>query len=594
MSKFGFSVTVGLCVAGMMVGNGLQAAGATPPASTFGSLTGSNLTSGRAAADTTATQRRRLQVKPGGRCKKNLRGKVVTTSRYGKLRCSKKGVWYKLRPKPVPVAPKTPSLDPPADQPPVSSPPLPLPPADGDPFREPLVDWPVWAGIGPSAGTTRFVSALGNDSTGIGSAQRPFRSIQRALDESSPGDEVAIAAGDYPGAVRIRRPNITLRGSLGPDKPHIIVPNQNENSNEIALEIDPDADGSRVIGLNIEGGSFYAVSCETKWDWDDASDRSGATGIVIAFNELHHSGRDAVKIKPNCDDSLIANNSIHHTGRRDDSNAEGIDNVNGDRMTVLDNHIYDIATTGLYFKGGATDVRVERNLIERVGRGISPDSAGAGILVGFDTDTEYFDLAQNPGMYEAVRGRVVNNIIDGTTMTGIGIYAARDSFVGHNTIRNCCRDYHAGIAFGITLQSWEAQGLRPASHNVTVWGNLVGVNSASGQNYGSAIRYLYEDQLGALSAYDGMPIMDYNVYGSTATPVRFSDGRPGSEYDAAGLAGWVNHTGADTHSRAEAFTLDSGWVPSTRLPVSTTGRYSLTTDFFQHPRSGTLTAGAVE
>lgn len=529
-----------------------------------------------------------MTVKPGMPCRKRQRGHVVISPRYGWLRCSKKGVWRRVPPvtTPDPTPPPTPD--------PTPAPTLPGPgtPADGDPFREPATDWPAWASIGPSAGNTRFVSPSGADTPGAGSANNPFRTIQRALDESSAGDEVSIAAGDYPGDVRIRQPNITLRGSVGTNKPHIVVPNQSESSHEIAVEIDPDADHTRIIGLNIEGGSYYALSCETKWDWGEPNDRSGATGLVIAYNNLHDSGRDAVKIKPNCDDALIANNSIHDTGKRDDSNAEGIDNVNGDRMTVLDNHLYDIATTGLYFKGGAADARVERNLIERVGRGTSPDSAGAGILVGFDTDTEYFDRVQNPGMYEALRARVVNNIIDGTTMTGIGIYAAADSFIGHNTIRNCCRDYHAGIAFGITLQSWEPQGLRPPSRNVTVWGNLVGINSARGRDYGSAIRYLNE--LGGLSAYDGMPTMDYNIYAAATAPAWFSDGRPSSEYDGAGLAGWVTHTGADTHSQARSFTLDGAWAPDIRMVVDPAGRYSLTTDFHQHHRSATPIAGAVE
>lgn len=535
-----------------------------------------------------SARRAKATPKPGRQCRR--KGLVVKTA-AGTLKCVKKRrklVWKRIAPPAQGGAPGggiTPQ-PPPSGNP--GSAPVPEPPpptASG---------WPAWANLEVRAGGVRFVSTAGDDVAGTGSAQRPFRSIQRAVDESNPGDEVRVSAGDYPGAVRIRRPNITLRGSFGPDKPHIIVPNQSESSNEIALEIDPDADGTRVIGLNIEGGSYYALSCETKWDWGDPADRSGATSLVIAYNNLHHSGRDAIKIKPNCDDIVVANNEIHHTGRRDDSNAEGIDNVNGDRMTVIDNHIHDIATTGLYFKGGAYDARVERNLIERVGQGVSADSAGAGILVGFDTDTDYFDRTQNPQMYEALRARVVNNIVDRTTMTGIGVYAAKDSLIAHNTIRNCCRDYHAGIAFGITLQSWMPDGLRPPSRNVTVWGNLVGVASGRGQDYGSAIRYLYEPDLGALSAYDGMPLMDYNVYAAATPPVRFSDGRPASEYDAAGLSGWVAHTGADAHSRSIMFTLGASWAPDVRLPVDPQGRYSLATDFHGNPRSAAPTAGAVE
>ncbi len=455
-------------------------------------------------------------------------------------------------------------------------------------------DWPIWASVAPGEGTIRQVATSGSDASGDGSAGAPLRTIQHAIDLSAPGDEVWVRRGVYPGDVRIRRPRITLRGTYGPDKPQIVVPHQDESSHEIAVELDPDADGSRIIGMDIAGGSYYGVSCETKWDWGDPADRSGATHVVIAYNTIHDSGRDAVKIKPNCDDVLVARNEIHSTGRRDDGNAEGIDNVNGDRMTVLDNHLHDIATTGLYFKGGATDVRVERNLIERVGRGTSPDSAGAGILVGFDTDTDYFDLGQNPGMYEAIRGRVVNNIIDGTTMTGIGVYSARDSLVAHNTIRNCCRDHHAGIHFGISLQSWMPDGLRPPSTNVRVWGNLIGIRSADGVGYGTSIRYLYEPELGHLAGYAGMPLMDYNVYSTATPPLHFADARPAGEYDAVGLSGWAAHIGGEGHSSAAGFSVDNMWVPDPAFPVDPGGRYSVPLDFYRQVRSGRPIAGAVE
>ena len=455
-------------------------------------------------------------------------------------------------------------------------------------------DWPTWASVDPGGGAIRHVATTGSDSSGDGSAGAPLRTIQHAVDLSAPGDEVWVQQGLYPGEVRIRQPGITVRGSYGSDKPRIVVANQDESAHEIAVELDPDADGSRIIGLDIEGGSYYGISCETKWDWGDPADRSGATEVVIAYNVIHDSGRDAIKIKPNCDDVLVARNEIHSTGRRDDSNAEGVDNVNGDRMTLLDNHLHDIATTGVYFKGGAMDARVERNLIERVGQGSSPDSAGAGILVGFDTDTDYFDRAQNPGMYEAIRGRVVNNIIDETTMTGIGVYSARDSLIAHNTIRNCCRDHHAGIHFGISLQSWMPDGLRPPSANVTVWGNLIGVRSADGDDYGSSIRFLSEPALGDLAGYTGMPIMDYNVYSTGAPPLRFADSRPASQYDAAGLSGWADHIGAEANSRDSGFTVDSLWVPDPAVPVDPSSRYDLSLDFYGQMRSSRPVAGAVE
>src|SRR5690606_41503432 len=104
---------------------------------------------------------------------------------------------------------------------------------------------------------------------------------------------------------------------------------------------------------------------------------------------------------------------------QDNMNADGIDNGNGSGMVVEDSYSHGTATTGLYFKGGAADVLIQRNRIENTG--------DAGILVGFDTSPEFFDLQLNPGYYEAIRGRVINNVVRNTGYAGIGMYASRDS-----------------------------------------------------------------------------------------------------------------------------------------------------------------------
>jgi len=95
-------------------------------------------------------------------------------------------------------------------------------------------------------------------------------------------------------------------------------------------------------------------------------------------------------------------------------------------MTVADNYIRDIATNGVYFKRGATDAVVQRNVIERVGEG--------GILVGFDISPEFFDLTENPGYFEAIRGIVRNNLIRDSGRAGLSLYASRDAIIANNTL----------------------------------------------------------------------------------------------------------------------------------------------------------------
>src|SRR5688572_3226060 len=100
----------------------------------------------------------------------------------------------------------------------------------------------------------------------------------------------------------------------------------------------------------------------------------------------------------------------------DNKNAEGIDNVSSDFTLVQDCYVHDIATTGVYFKGGATDCIVERTRVERCGQ--------AGILLGFDTSPEFFDTDANPRYFESIRCIARNCIVEDTNYAGIGLYAA--------------------------------------------------------------------------------------------------------------------------------------------------------------------------
>ncbi len=131
-------------------------------------------------------------------------------------------------------------------------------------------------------------------------------------------------------------------------------------------------------------------------------DRSGASHILIEDCRIHDTGRDAIKIKPNCDDITIRRCEIFRTGvgpaNAADPNAEGIDCVNGDRILIQDCDLHDIHSTGIYLKGGSTDAVVERCRVTRCGEG--------GILLGFDTSPEFFDLTVNRAYHENIRGKV--------------------------------------------------------------------------------------------------------------------------------------------------------------------------------------------
>ena len=440
-----------------------------------------------------------------------------------------------------------------------------------------------------------FVSHGGSDSSGTGTIAQPFRTISHVL---APGNGI-VEAGDTvtlrgpPGnntynecEVRLRLP-LTLRSHPG-EMAHIHCDISNVDT--VAVQIDPGASGSRLSRLEISGGYYYGVFLQTDWEQGANEAGHGPLNVIIEDSKIHDTGRDAIKITPHSDYATIRRCEIWNSGAiyppgtpLDDKNAEGIDNVNGSGMVVEDNWIHDTATTGVYFKGGATDVVVQRNRIENPGL--------AGILVGFDTSPEYFDLDGNPGYFEAIDAIVRNNIVVGGAYSGIGLYASRDALVANNTIIGTAALGHAAIYFGVTFQDWDPSALRPANANPTIRNNLVV------QDGRPCVAVRYSDELGGLSGLDGSPGTDFNAFHDSQGACGFIDRRPGSPIDGGGtLVQWRAHTGADADSFEAPLPLAADGHLQPGNPAIDAGetRADVTDDIDGQSRSGPNDIGADE
>lgn len=269
---------------------------------------------------------------------------------------------------------------------------------------------------------------------------------------------------------------------------------------------------------------------------------------------------------------------------RDPSNAEGIDNVNGDRCLVQDCHIHDIATNGVYFKGGATNCVAERCLVENTGAG--------GIFVGFDTSPEWFDTLANPSYYENIYGVVRNCIVRNTVYAGIAMYGAYHPKIYNNTVINTAASAHSPIYFGLAYQDWEPYAGRPPTTAPVIRNNI----SYQGPGYpGDMVFIRYSDDLGGMRALSGMPIMDRNRYYRTSGPANFEDRRPESLY-SGNLAGWRAHIGGDYHSwEADPLLDGTGHLTSSSTCIdSAEASAYLTYDCDRGLRSGMRDIGADE
>ena len=407
-----------------------------------------------------------------------------------------------------------------------------------------------------------YVSPDGNDNTATGSIDAPYYSINTALANSTSGSTIILRNGTYREGinVRIRQPNITIK-SKKEEWAIIDLTTHNSGADEDSgVYIDVGSSGGKLQCVEVLGG-YYAVALETKWDWGDPNDRTGASNIIIEDCILHDSKYDVIKVKPNCNNVTIRYNKIYNSGRAFSAgdctpdgrgNAEGIDNVNGNNMIVHNNYIHNICTNAIYAKGGATDVLIANNRIENI--------FGAGILVGFDTSPEYFDIKENPLYYENIRCVVRNNLILYTVLSGIGLYAAKDALIHNNTLVNVALDnYHSAIYFGITFQDGESYAGRPATVNPKIHHNIV---SQPANVTRPMIEIRYSNEFGGLSALDGNPTMNNNCYFIVGKISTFNDRRPCCLLENAGLSEWKTHINGEKGTIEADPKLDNNFIPT--------------------------------
>lgn len=292
---------------------------------------------------------------------------------------------------------------------------------------------------------TFYVATTGNDNN-PGTLAAPFKTLVKAIAVASPGSIIELRGGKYTSnEIRVNKSNLTIR-SYANEWAIISAVTNVEDISSCLWYNEPETDGGLLERLEIVGGYYYGLKFESNWDWDNSvpfSKRRGTSNITVRNCIIHDTGRDAIKLTPACRGIKILNCEIYNSGKGPgaqlDFNAEGIDNVNAPDMLVKGCNIHDIATTGIYAKGGARNCRIEGNTITNCGEG--------GIYLGFYTDEEWFDTQSNPEYYENLDGIMINNLIMNTKHAGIGLWGAKNAQIYHNTVVNTGQDEMATLFF---------------------------------------------------------------------------------------------------------------------------------------------------
>jgi hypothetical protein len=407
---------------------------------------------------------------------------------------------------------------------------------------------------------TFYVSVTGNDANN-GSQQSPFRTIAKALTTSNAGAEIIVRAGTYNEALRVEKQNITIRAFTG-ERP-LIATNTGTGSPDQTIWFL--AKGGKLNGLEITGGFYYAVKFET------------GDGLVTNC-KIHDTGRDCVKIVPGANNIRIESCEIYNSGIRDNSNAEGIDNVNGDDFVLRETYIHHTGTTGVYVKGGGRRCLIERNLITNTG--------SAGVLLGFFTDAEFYnddnDPDTNPEYYGNIDGIVRNNIVIDAQGPGIGMFASFNSQVYNNTLIRVALTQRGGIHFE-PLNDDNA-GLPTPVTNPFVVNNIA---------VGSSSKPLVEiRKFNNTNGTTGTVTMNNNLYYHTTTAPSFNFNGAGGQT----FAQWKTNTGFDAASFLTNPQLDNQYHLTAASTAVNTGQMvtANTLDYDRGNRTAPFDIGADE
>ena len=371
---------------------------------------------------------------------------------------------------------------------------------------------PTPAPAGPASTRSLFVAENGNDASGNGSFELPYRSLAQAVSVVQPGQTIEMRAGQNYCGTTISRPGsagawITLRAYS--NEAVRIVPCGRADS----IYFYRDGFGPLywvMQGLEVQGGSGYTVKIDTPH-------------VHLINNNLHSAALDIVKVVGTANDVIIFGNEIHHNIAANGANAQGIDIVGADRTWVAYNYVHDIPSIGMYAKGNARNTVFEHNRVENIYE--------RGIMLGQSTDL----ALMTDGPYEAYDGIIRNNIVRNTGSACLASASAFNIKIYNNSCYNAATRAHGAIFLSNEAETGQA------GSNIDIRNNILYVSN-------TATRPAVFIGSNALADETTLTLAR-NLYWSTSAPTFTWEGRTQPLYNVS-LADWRQATGKDADSMA--------------------------------------------
>lgn len=267
------------------------------------------------------------------------------------------------------------------------------------------------------------MSPSGNDTSGDGSAGKPFQTIAKGVQAASPGSAVRIHSGTYPGGAFLSGVSgsaaapIWIGGVPGETRPvidgggeglHLAKPRY------LVLH-DLEVKSSTQNGVNIDDGGEYA--------------NADASRFVLLKNlSIHDIGsngnQDCLKLS-GLNDFWVLESQFSHCGGG--GSGSGIDQVGCHHGLIARSTFQTITGNAVQAKGGSEDIEIRAcDLV---------DAGARGVNMGGSTGFEFFrpPLSTSSPNFEAKNIRLVANVIRGSE-AALAFVGCVDCLAAHNTI----------------------------------------------------------------------------------------------------------------------------------------------------------------
>ncbi len=236
------------------------------------------------------------------------------------------------------------------------------------------------------ASTIRYVSPAGSDNGGCTNKSQPCRTIQYAVDHSTPGDEVRLASGEYNAVnapIADIRVSISLRGGYSTTNWNI----SNKTANPTTLKVSCAWDSGEAA---IEAEALERISIK---DLDlngcgiDSSGELLVERVALRNGQIRHGSAASIPVILS-DVTIDGGNFVHASGANSiatlahitisNSPGEGISEKSAGGLVLSDVRISNCEGAGISFRNGAVPSTVTGALVQENGVGI--EASGAGIV----------------------------------------------------------------------------------------------------------------------------------------------------------------------------------------------------------------------